>query len=156
MKLVVARWDADKWAKRLAVSSGVILGFAGMAKIWTALNGGSEVLTIADPVLGIKYKKLMLAVGFVEIIVALICILAKNQTIVPKLIAWIASCFAAYRIGLWWINWTFPCHCLGNLTDALHIPEETADRIMKLILAYLLVGSYSLIVIQWLKKRQIE
>jgi hypothetical protein len=35
-----------------------------------------------------------------------------------------------------------PCKCLGNLTDAIHIPPQTAESVMKITLAYLLVGSY--------------
>jgi hypothetical protein len=41
-----------------------------------------------------------------------------------------------------WVGWHKPCSCLGNLTDALHIPPQTADTAMKIILAYLLIGSY--------------
>ena len=33
-----------------------------------------------------------------------------------------------------------PCSCLGHITDALHIPPQTADTAMKIILAYLLIG----------------
>ena len=38
---------------------------------------------------------------------------------------------------------------MGNLTDALHLEPEVADNLMKVILAYLLLGSYSLLVWQW-------
>ncbi|MBI3849679.1 MAG: hypothetical protein HY298_05230 [Verrucomicrobia bacterium] len=41
--------------------------------------------------------------------------------------------------------------CLGHLTDALHMSPQTADELMKVILAYLLIGSYALLQYQWRK-----
>jgi cbb3-type cytochrome oxidase subunit 3 len=38
---------------------------------------------------------------------------------------------------------------LGNLTDALHIPPQAADTAMKIILAYLLIGSYATLFWLW-------
>jgi hypothetical protein len=42
------------------------------------------------------------------------------------------------------VGYRKPYGCLGNLTDALHIPPHTGDVAMKSILAYLLIGSYAL------------
>jgi hypothetical protein len=42
---------------------------------------------------------------------------------------------------------------MGNLTDALHIPPQTADTAMKIILAYLLLGSYGTLFWLWRQKR---
>jgi hypothetical protein len=52
------------------------------------------------------------------------------------------------------MNWHRPCNCLGNLTDALHISPQTADNIMKLLLAYLLIGSYGLMFWRWKQGRE--
>ena len=52
-----------------------------------------------------------------------------------------------YRIGLWWIGWQKPCSCLGNLTDALHISPQVADNVMKGLLAFMLIGSVSLLIL---------
>jgi len=51
------------------------------------------------------------------------------------------------------MGWHRPCGCLGNLTDLdlLGISPHTADTIMKLVLAYLLVGSYWLL---WRSRRR--
>jgi hypothetical protein len=68
-------------------------------------------------------------------------------------IAWLATNFFVYRCGLWWMGWHRPCSCMGNLTDALHIRPEVADNIMKVILAYLLIGSYGLLFWQWRANR---
>jgi hypothetical protein len=46
-----------------------------------------------------------------------------------------------------------PCNCLGNLTDALHIPLQTADTAMKIVLGYLLIGSYAILFWLWRQRR---
>jgi hypothetical protein len=41
---------------------------------------------------------------------------------------------------------------LGALTDEIHIPSQTADTAMKIILAYLLIGSYASLIWLWRQK----
>ena len=60
------------------------------------------------------------------------------------------------RFGLWWMGWHKPCNCLGNLTDALHLSPQTADNIMKVVLAYLLIGSYGLLFWGWWRRKQVN
>jgi hypothetical protein len=91
----------------------------------------------------------MLAVGMVELVIACVCVFAKARQLALGLIAWLATSFVVYRLGLWWMEWRRPCGCLGNLTDALHISPQTAENITKVILAYLLIGSYSILFWQW-------
>ena len=134
------------------VSAAVTLSVTGVAKVWTAF-APTKVLAVADPIMGLSFGHLMLAVGVAEIVIASICLFAKSQTLKFGLIAWLATNFVVYRLGLWWIGWKKPCGCLGNLTDALHLKPEVADNIMKAILAYLLLGSYGLLLWQWRLRR---
>lgn len=120
--------------------------------MWSGF-GTAKLLVVADPILGIQFRHLMLVVGMVEIVVALLCFFSKGQKLVMGLVAWLATNFVVYRIGLWWVGYNKPCSCLGNLTDALHIPPETADTAMKTILAYLLLGSYASLFWLWQQKR---
>jgi hypothetical protein len=52
-----------------------------------------------------------------------------------------ATNFLVYRIGLWCVGWHHPCGCMGSLAGVLHLSDPAADRIMKGVLAYLVVGS---------------
>ena len=124
--------------------AGAILLTTGVAKLWSAV-GDSKFLAVVDPIIGLTFGHLMLAVGLVEFVVALVCLFSKRQTLALGLVAWISTNFVVYRLGLWWIGWKKPCSCLGNLTDALHISPQLADNIMKIVLAYLLIGSYGLL-----------
>lgn len=145
----------DRTIKRDAYTlwAGVVLAITGVAKIWSGL-GNSKFLAVIDPVIGLEFGHLMLVVGTLEIVVALVCFFGRRQTLALGLVAWLATNFVVYRVGLWWIGWHRPCNCLGNLTDALHISPQAADNIMKVVLAYLLIGSYGLLVWQWLRNRR--
>lgn len=133
---------------RYILTAGLILATTGIAKVWSAL-GNSKFLAVIDPIFGIKFGQLMLAVGLAEIAIAVVCFFSKRQTLALGLVALISTDFLVYRLGLWWMNWHRPCNCLGNLTDALHISPQTADNIMKVVLAYLLIGSYGLLFLHW-------
>lgn len=141
--------SALKW---FVSSAGVILGLTGVAKVWSAF-GDVKLLTGVDPIVGLEFKHLMLGVGMVEIAIALVCLFSKRQTLAIGLVAWLATNFLVYRLGLWWLDWKKPCGCLGNITDALHLSPQTADNIVQVLLAYLLVGSYGLLLWQWRKGR---
>jgi len=137
---------------RFIMSAGAIMVITGIAKVWSGL-GNSKFLAVIDPIFGIKFGTLMLLVGEVEIVIAAICFFGKRQTLALASVAWMSTNFVVYRLGLWWIDWHRPCSCLGNLTDALHISPQVADNIMKVLLAYLLIGSYGLLIWQWKKRR---
>jgi hypothetical protein len=140
-----ANASAIRW---FVASSSVVLCTTGFAKVWT-VYGNTNLLGVSDPLLGLKFWQLMLVVGWGEIAVALVCAFSKKLMLVMGLIAWLATNFVVYRLGLWWIGWHKPCSCMGNLSDALHLKPEVADNLMKVILAYLLLGSYGLLIWQW-------
>jgi hypothetical protein len=89
---------------------------------------------------GFQFLNLFRIVGGIEVAIALACIFSKRTWLPTGLLAWLATSFLAYRIGLVAVGYHRPCSCMGNLTDALHIPPQTADTAMKIILAYLLIG----------------
>ena len=134
--------------KAFIVSGWVILAITGIAKVWSGF-GNSKLLAVADPILGIQFGHLMLAVGTAEIVIALVCFFSQRQTVALGLVAWLATNIVFYRVGLWWMDWHRPCSCLGNLTDSLHISPQLADNIMKVVLAYLLLGSYGSLFWMW-------
>lgn len=138
-----------KW---LILSAGFILVTTGIAKVWSGL-GNSKFLAVVDPIIGIKFGHLVLVVGLAEIVIALVCFFSKRQMLALVFVAWMSTNFVLYRLGLWWMDWRRPCSCLGNLTDALHISPQVADNIMKVVLAYLLIGSYGLLLWKWKQGR---
>ena len=134
-------------------SSAVILLSTAAAKFISSA-GNAKILMTYDPLTGLKFNQLLLLIASIEAIVALVCIFGRPPAMKVSLVAWLATSFLVYRIGLVFFGWHKPCSCLGNLTDALHIPPQTADTGMKIILAYLLIGSYGILFWFWQQKRK--
>ena len=139
--------------RRFIISAGVVLSITGIAKIWSGL-GQARILIVPDPLIGIEFGHLLSLVGMAEVAVALACFFSKRQLLPIVLVAWLSTCFVLYRLNLLWIGWQRPCSCLGNLTDALNISPQKADTAMKIILAYLLIGSYATLFWLWRQRKK--
>jgi hypothetical protein len=133
--------------------AGILLFITAIAKIISG-SGAAKVLQMPDPILMISFQQVFWLVGSLELLIACICFFGKRLGLQAGLIAWLATSFAIYRIGLLLSGYHKPCSCLGNLTDALHIPPQTADTAMKIILAYLLIGSYATLFWLWRQNRK--
>ena len=123
----------------------------GLGKTFSAI-GSARALDIADPLVGIPFRQLLLLVGLLELFIAFFCLFTEQRRLSVLMVGWIATNFLVYRLGLWFIGWHRPCGCMGNLTDLLHISPRLADNIMKVVLAYLLVGSYGILF--WQRRRE--
>ena len=134
-------------------SVGALLLTASTAKIVSSF-GNASILQTCDPVTGFHFLNLFRIVATIELIIALVCFFGKQSMLSVGLVAWLSSSFLAYRIFLKLAGYHRPCSCMGNLTDALHIPPQTADTAMKIILAYLLLGSYAALFWLWRQKRK--
>ncbi len=125
-------------------AAGVALAVTGLAKAFSAI-GHARALDALDPIFGISFRHLLLSVGLIELFIAFLCLLTEKRELSLIVVAFLATNFLVYRIGLWLIGWDHPCGCLGNFTDALHLTPKTADGIMKVVLGFLLVGSYGVL-----------
>jgi hypothetical protein len=134
-------------------SVAVVLFLTALAKFISSF-GGARVLLEHDPLTNLQFLYLFRLVGSIETVVALACLFSKRIWIPTGLVAWLATGFLAYRIELWRSGWHKSCSCLGNFTDALHIKPETADTVMKIVLAYLLIGSYGTLFWLWRQRKK--
>lgn len=135
-------------------SAGILLLITAFAKLGSSL-GGAKYLDSLDPLLLISFRNLFRIVGGVELGIAFICFFGKPTSMKVSSVAWLATAFILYRFGLWWIDYYKPCSCLGSLTDAIHLSPEIADTAMKIILAYLLIGSCGILIWEWKRKRRL-
>jgi len=126
------------------VATGIALMLVGIGKLILGFGAMSELL-VREPVLQFRFKYVILAAGFLEVVVGLTCLLVCRTW--PKkglcVVAWLASCLACYRLGLWLMSWKEPCNCMGYLTQAFHLSPQAADHTMKVFLIYMVVGSYA-------------
>jgi len=131
------------------LSAGVILLITALAK-FVSSTGHSRILQVPDPILSISFRHVFWVVGAIELIVSMVCFFGKRPDFQAGLVAWLVIGFVVYRLGVG--NYR-PCPCLGTLTDALHIPSQTVDTGMKILLAYLLIGSFTSLFWIWREKR---
>ncbi len=139
--------------KNFIWSSGILFTVTGSAKIISSF-GNSLILQIPTPILGFSYQKTFIFVGLLELIVAFVCFFTARAIFQITLIAWLATCFFIYRLGLLIGHYQKPCPCLGNLTRTLHISEKAADITMGVIVGYLLIGSYAFLYSLWRKNKK--
>jgi len=132
-------------------SACLLLLATAMAKLVSS-KGSARILAELDPIFAIPFREEFLFVALIELAVALACAFIRRPWLQAGLLAWLGTSFLVYRCGLWWVGYQKPCSCLGNLTDALHISPQTANTAMKIILAYLLIGSYATLLSLWLRK----
>jgi hypothetical protein len=130
-------------------SSALILLVTASAKLAVSA-GHASILMEPDPIIGVSVKHLIVTVAIIELCIVITC-LSKSIMVPIMLIAWLSTNLLAYRIILALIGYSGPCHCLGNLTENLHIPAQTTDTVMKIILSYLLAGSYGIFFFYWWK-----
>ncbi len=140
---------AGRW---FVISAGIILSVVGAAKLWSA-TGQARILAERDPLLGIPWRDTMLLVGGLEIVLALYCFLFFKRQSALLLVCWLSLNFALYHFGLWWINWE-TCDCLGRITGVLRLSTTATNVIVKMLLAYLLVGSWGLWTMALIRQRR--
>jgi hypothetical protein len=133
-------------------SAGVLLALTGLGKAFAAI-GPAHALDTTDPIFGLPFRQVFLVVGLTELFIAFHCLFTSHRRFSLPAVAWISTGFLVYRWGLWSIGWHHPCGCMGSLAGMLHLSDRAADNIMKGVLAYLLVGSYALLLLNWLAKR---
>jgi hypothetical protein len=143
----------QKLVSNFVLAAGLLLLITATAKI-ISIFGSARILSQAAPLLPISFRVLLCISGTFELIVALTCLFSKRTLIQLTMIAWLASNFLIYRIALVAIGYHKPCPCLGNLTGILHLSPEAADSVMKLVLAYLLIGSYAILLWFWIQKQK--
>jgi hypothetical protein len=133
--------------------AGIMLFITAAAKI-TSSFGQAPILMLPDPILMFSFRTVLIVIGCIELFVAIVCVSSRRIVLQAGLVAALSSTFTIYRFGLAWIGYKRPCQCMGNLTEILHISPETADTAMKIVLGYLLVGSYASLFWLWRQKLQ--
>ena len=137
------RKDAGtKLSQAFIYSAGVVLLLTGAAKLISS-GGSARILETLDPITGLPFRELFRVVGAAELLASIACFACRDRLTPAGLVAWLASGFVLYRIGLLWVGYHKPCSCLGTFTDALHLSPQAADTLTKSVLAYLVVGGYA-------------
>lgn len=135
-------------------SAAAVLIITALLKIYS-LQTGVRFHLLNDPVFPfITNSQIMALSAILELCVAIILIRKIDRVFQFTALLGLSSIFLFYRLGLAWISPNEPCKCYGRATDWLHISPQTADTAIKVILAYLLLGSYASLFWLWRQRRK--
>ena len=131
----------------------MILLATAIAKLISSF-GSAPLLNKPDPLLALAYRYVFWIAGVLELTVSLICILDKDVILRLWLVGWLSTLFVLYRISMPLVGYEKPCPCLGSLTGAIHVSPRAADIGLKIVLAYLVIGSYGMLYWFWRHRSQ--
>jgi hypothetical protein len=75
--------------------------------------------------------------------------MGRSLNLKLALVAWLATNFLSYRIGLWWMSAPNLCNCLGNLNQYLSVSPRVLNAAGFAALGWMLIGSYALMLAEW-------
>jgi hypothetical protein len=126
----------DKSQQAFLYSAAFITLLTGCAKIRGAFQH-LPVLFAVDPILGVSYRKIMLYIGVVELVIFSIIIFSGNNHLKLYLVSWLGSCFLTYRVFYKIGHVREPCPCLGTLTEWMHITRGEANLLLNIVSIWL-------------------
>src|SRR4051794_18635196 len=89
-------------------SAAILLLATASAKLISSA-GGAKFLNANDPILSLSFRNVFWLVGLLELAVALTCLMGRALPLKVTLIAWLASSFGLYRLGLLALHYHRPC-----------------------------------------------
>jgi predicted RNA-binding Zn-ribbon protein involved in translation (DUF1610 family) len=134
------------WPSLFVFSAGTILTVTGVSNI---IGGFSEtqMLDVPDPIGGLPFRYLMLALGTAELVVAFLCLFTDKRALSLGLIVWLAANLLCYRIGLWKMGWQ---HSSGFLIVPLGLSLKGTDYLFSSFSILLLMGGITML---WFNRR---
>jgi hypothetical protein len=142
-----------KGTKLFIYSAGVILLTAALERM-LIVTGGAQSLSLPEPAMGIPLRYAVLLVGGFDLVVAMLCLFGRRAGLQLGWLAWLATNYMVYRIGLFTMHCQPQATCIGSLTDPLHLASGTMGNIVGIMPLYLLLGSYAAVIWLWLEGRR--
>jgi hypothetical protein len=132
-------------------SAGALLLAAASALFLINLTGPPNLVMPRDPITGISFRYLFWGIGAVAVLVACLCLFSERPGRSIPWVAWLATNYLMYRIGLY----VEGCHSLTGFlacaTYAFALPAKAASLLVDMAFTYLLIGGYGLILWHWLR-----
>ena len=135
--------------------TAVILFVTAMVLFSSAL-GAAPILDWLDPLLPFSNRHVFVLAGMLELGLSAYLFLGNERGTKTMFIAWLAIICLIHRMGLWWAGVPDLCGSLGNLNDRFPISPEILNRITWAWLGWLLVGSHTFGLFQWISHRTPE
>jgi DNA-directed RNA polymerase subunit RPC12/RpoP len=131
-----------KWIRYFILSAGAILLAAALSRFLIAA-GNAQIMALPDPMLGIPLRYAVVAVGAFELGVALVCLCGKRVGFQIGWLAWLATNYIVFWIGLLLMHIHPQATCIGGLTDLLLVHHGTTGYALQFLPFGLALGSYA-------------
>jgi predicted RNA-binding Zn-ribbon protein involved in translation (DUF1610 family) len=145
----------ENWIQSFIKSAGAILLVSALARFLIAASN-APFLFLPDSLLGIPLRYALLAIGGIELFVALVCLFGKYAGIQSAWLAWLATNYVVFQTGLFWMHCHPQATCIGSLTDPLHLSRGITGSVLAFVPVYLVLGSYTAWIWFWLENRRME
>jgi hypothetical protein len=113
------------------------------------LTGPVHLVLPRDPISGIPLRYLFWILGAIAALIAFLCLFSERPARLIPWVAWLATNFLIYRIGLY----VEGCHSLtGFLASATYtfgIPAKAASLLVDAAFGYLFIGSCAALLLHW-------
>jgi hypothetical protein len=133
-------------------SAAALLLAAASALFLINLTGPVHLVLPRDPITGISLRYLFWTFGAIAVLVAFLCLFSERPARSVPWVAWLATNFLIYRIGLY----VEGCHSLTGflacVTYAFGVPAKAASVLVDVAFGYLLAGSYALLLWSWVRR----
>ena len=146
MRMNITSKFMESVSRCFVATVAVILGTTAIFKLITLVLGWSQ-LGRPDPLIFVLSNRYLLTmVVALELCVAITLLRSQDDVLKLQLVAWISTAFVAYRVGLFAIGHELKCFCLGRAESwLLWAREGNVDSVMKGVLVFMFIGSYSLL-----------
>lgn len=135
------------------VSIAIILVMASLLKL-LAVDGSQALLNEPDLVFNVPNRLLLKGTALIELAVGIFLIGKADKKHKALVVAWLATSFLIYRIGIFAVSdGRGRCACLGSLTDSIPVTPDQAEMLAKLVVAYMIIGSYGILWRMHVQKR---
>jgi hypothetical protein len=149
--MTIKNLNAMRWFQHSAAAVLIVTALLKIISLQTRVG----FFLLKDPLfLFMTNGQMMTLSAILELCVAIILIRKLDLVFQFTTLLGLSCIFLFYRLGLAWISPNEPCKCYGRATDWLHISTQTADTVMKIILAYLLIGSCATLFWLWRQRKK--
>ena len=156
-KRLLSNYNATPW-RQIDRAFPVLVGglLFGLALIiFISKMANPALVPPTDSLLQTSRDNVLLLLGTAALVASITCLFAQN--LMPKLLltAWLATIFAAYRIGLFLMGFKSLNPYWGSMADAFGVPPSTFDWLIEGMFALLSLGGGALLAKAWLTKGRI-
>lgn len=134
----------------------VILFLTAAFKALTVLSKDGS-LSRHDPLFFfLSTKELMIGAAIMESAIGVALLTTPRNDHRILFVAWLTTCFSAYKIGLLSLGADAICPCFGNLYKWTNIAPGTVTLLSNAILLFMLVGSYYFLTIEPKENQEVK